>query len=173
MIALYRGISALSRMISNFTRTPHSHASLVVPTGANLEAWASGGVRKLPSPFHGHTPGTLIDFYGVISLDTEREGRMQEYIEARIGQAYDYGGVLRFLTRRRAENPERVFCSELVMEAAEYAGITLLHAAPWEIAPGHLAWSTELYPLALEVDEGQWNSYMGRELCRAWEGSKS
>jgi uncharacterized protein YycO len=165
MIALYRGVSLLSRAIRTFTRTDYSHAAWVCEDGTCFEAWHPGGVRHRHSPYAGHTPGTLIDFYSVAGLDAETRFAVHAFLRREVGEPYDIGGVLRFVTRRRAANPDAWFCSELVVEALNHAGLKTLRAAPHELAPGHLPWSLELIPLAGNVAEGEWLDGLAAALC--------
>lgn len=170
MIALYKGVSLLSKAIRAFTRTDYSHAAWILGDGTCIEAWHPGGVRQEPCPFAGHTPGTLVDFYGVMGLGAERARRVEWFLKDRIGQKYDFGDVLRFVSRRRQSNAGRWFCSELVAAALESAGSTILRAKPHEIAPGHMAWSTEVCLLASNVSETEWDAGLGRELCHGFGG---
>jgi uncharacterized protein YycO len=168
MIALYRGISPLSRAIRVFTRTDYSHAAWICADGTCIEAWWPGGVRHRPDPYAGHTPGTTIDFFGIRGLEENAARQVEWFLMDKLGAGYDLGGVLRFLTRRRNTNPNRWFCSELVLAALEYAGKTLLKAPAHEVAPGHIAWSTETVARAREVHETEWRRGLARELCRGF-----
>jgi hypothetical protein len=170
MIALYRGVSPISKAIRIFTRSDYSHAAWICNDGTCIEAWHPGGVRHRPDPYAGHTPGTLVDYFGIAELNQNQARRIEWFLKDKLGAGYDLGGVLRFVSRRRAANPSRWFCSELVLAALQSAGHPILRAEPHEIAPGHLAWSTDLCPLALEVSEAEWRKRIARELCQGFGG---
>lgn len=172
IIALYRGLSPLSWAIRKFTRSDYSHAALVDDYGRCWDMWYPQGMRILAHPYEGHTRGTRIDYYAVIGMDDEMSRRVASFLGDHLGAKYDIGGVLRFVSRRRVDNSERWFCSELVIEALQASGLKILNAEPHEISPGHIPWSTELYKLGEEISEEQWRNYAGRRLCTKWGGAK-
>lgn len=163
MIALYRGVSPLSRAIRTFTRSDYSHAAWVTMTGTVIEAWWPGGVREELDPFSAHTRGTEIDFFR-LSLTLDKERKVEAFLRENMGGKYDLGGVLRFLTRRRDQNEQAWFCSELIFEACEAAGFRLLNADAQLVAPGHLAWSPFVHRVATQVDYAAWRGGVKRHL---------
>jgi uncharacterized protein YycO len=173
MIALYRGVSPLSWAIRSFTRTDYSHAAWILPNGTCIEAWHPGGVRHRYSPYAGHTRGTLVDYYGLSGMDAAKRQAVEDFLLDEIGEPYDIGGVLRFVTRRRAANAKAWFCSELVVEALNHAGLPILRAPAHELAPGHLPWSLDLSPLAGSVSEDEWHDGLAGALCPKYPGKKS
>jgi len=113
VIALYMGISPLSRMIrwTNFSK--YSHASYVDEDElTEFESAIPDGVRE-KTFLANHTPGTLVDLFDVNLSAGELEG-LREFFRSEKGQPYDYRGLFGFLARRQIEDPEAWFCSELV-----------------------------------------------------------
>jgi hypothetical protein len=147
-IALYKGVSPISRLIRWQTRSVYSHAAFYdFRTGLIFEAWSKGGVQGWIDPAKHHTPGTEIDFFRLRQDLTPDEVRTLDlYLATQQGKPYDYLGVLRFLTRTAPRRPDSAwFCSELVYQALLIVGRTLfVRVDPYKIAPAHLAWSPEL-----------------------------
>ena len=113
MILLYKGVSAMSRLIRWMNFSPYSHASYVdVDEYTEFEAAMGQGVQS-KAAFANHTPGTVVDLFDVTLSSGEADG-LREFFNAELGQPYDYRGLLGFLARRRVENPTAWFCSELV-----------------------------------------------------------
>ena len=145
MIALYKGTSALSRLIRWQTWSEYSHAAWVFPDGSVIEAW-KGGVRHAPGILTQHTQGTDVDLF-TLELTVEQRWAIQDFLIAQIGKPYDYAGILGFLAAAKTENPEKWFCSELIFAACKSTRIDLLRRVPsWKVSPGLLAYS----PLLLE-----------------------
>ena len=145
MIALYKGTSALSRLIRWRTWSDYSHAAWVFPDQSVIEAW-KGGVTHAPSILAGHAPGTEVHLY-TLDLTIEQRWAIQDFLIAQIGKPYDYAGILGFLTASKTEHPARWFCSELVFSALKQARISVLARIPaWKVSPGLLALSPLLRP---------------------------
>jgi uncharacterized protein YycO len=105
--------------------------------GSVIEAWASGGVRHIPTPFNGHKPRTPIDMYTVnAGYNTDL---IEQYLLSQVGKKYNWKAVARFLTKRKAPDNDRMFCSELVLEAFRRGKLKLLNGAPAEQSPRDLA----------------------------------
>ena len=150
MIGLYKGKSLLSRAIQWQTRSEYSHASWIFDNQCVIEAW-QGGVRKTPHFCCGHTPGTVIELWDFVDPLTETErAQIARFLLAQVGHPYDYFGVLKFVSRRRARSDEAWFCSELVFEACLSAGRRLLNGVEsWQVYPGMLPMS----PMLRKVDQ--------------------
>lgn len=145
-IALYRGVSGLSRLIRFQTRSCYSHAAFIDTAthevfestirGKGVQGWIPAG--KL------HTAGTVVDvFVPVTPLSMDEEHRLRLWLAIQQGKGYDFLGILRFIDRRRhVDNDRRWFCSELVFSGFLDLGRALLvHIPAYAVAPAHLAWS--------------------------------
>jgi uncharacterized protein YycO len=132
-ILLYKGKSIISRLIKIQTRSKYSHAAVMMHDGSVIEAWAAGGVRRIPNPFEGHTKGTPIDVYTVEA--GYNSDLVEQYLSKQIGKKYDYKSVGRFLSRRSAPDNNKAFCSELVLEAFRNGKLKLLNGNPAEQSP--------------------------------------
>lgn len=142
-IGLFKSRSLLSGLIKLQTRSPYSHAALMLEDGVVIEAWTSGGVRMTDLAI-GHVAGTEIDVFDVAGMNSERDEIVFEFAKSQIGKAYDFSSVLRFVTRCQADRTSSGawFCSELCFAAYQKAGINLLERIePWAVSPGMLAYS--------------------------------
>lgn len=147
MIAAYRGTSTISRAIQWQTRSPYSHVGWLCGDGSIVEAWHKGGVRRNADLGTAHTPGTVVDLFSVRDLGTWEEMQVVMFLESTLGAKYDFGSVLRFLTRRHESPRDRAkwFCSELVYAALASIGRPpLSRTEPWEVSPGLLVRSPHL-----------------------------
>ena len=147
MIALYRGRSWTSRLIRWINWSDYSHAAWMCEDGAVIEAWSRGGVRYNATAGMLHTPGTVIDIYGIPDLDPARRELIEGWLLRQCGKGYDWHGVIHFLLRKpeRPEDRERWFCSELVFAACAANGVELLNRVPaWKVSPGMLMLSPRL-----------------------------
>lgn len=151
-IALHLGRGLLSRLIRWQTRSPYSHASLLLPDGLCIEAREGIGVRALPGL---HVPaGELVDLFRVEGVTPAQVEAIAEFARRQLGKPYDYTMVARFITRRQESRASqgKWFCSELVFAACQQAGLRLLRDTdPWEVSPGLLARSPLLVPVRLNV----------------------
>lgn len=129
-VALYSGLSAVSRLIRWQTRSCYSHAALLLDGGAVIESWHRGGCDLHPHLGTVHTPGTPVDIFSVEGLDAAAAARARNYAEMHLGDRYDWMGVVRFVSRRPHRPSGRVFCSSLVAGALLSAGVPLLLRAP-------------------------------------------
>ena len=105
----------------------------MLSSGKVIEAWQGSGVRQIPNPMFGHSKGTIVDVFGINAEFNEVDAEM--YLRRQIGQDYDYSSVFRFVTRRKAANNEKKFCSELAELALINAGLKLLNGNPSEHSP--------------------------------------
>lgn len=141
-ILLFHGRGIVSALIRWQTRGKYSHAALQFKNGSIVEAWQGEGVRLLSKPKHGLSG---VDTFAVSGLSEQQERYAHEFAMARLGHKYDYRGVLRFVSRRKAEDNERWFCSELVFSTVAYAGVELFaRTQAWEVSPSMLARSPYL-----------------------------
>ena len=173
-LAAYQGTSFISRAIRWQTRSCYSHIAarftthavmkaplqygrskiVEIETGNIIEAW-KGGVRLEKSISAAHTPGTRVDIFGFRQRLTQTEEiNFTRFLVAQLGKEYDYGAIVRFLTREPVNrwSKDKWFCSELFFEAALVAGRELLQrCAAWEVPPRDLPRSPLLKFLRTEV----------------------
>ena len=96
-----------------------------------------------------------IDVFAIAGITPEQEAKVLAFVDAAIAhhEKYSIANLFRFLAPVRAiigeaeddgtgRNP--VFCSQFVFDALLSAGIKLLNAHSYEVAPAQLAWSTVL-----------------------------
>jgi uncharacterized protein YycO len=57
-------------------------------------------------------------------------GRFIEYLESKIGERYDWRAYLGFMFFKNAHSTNRWFCSELILEAFNYAEICVVMNTP-------------------------------------------
>lgn len=146
-IALYKGKSWISKAIRWQTRMDYSHAAFVLADGSVIEAWQPC-VRHVANLSIQHTPGTVVDLFAFCRpLSGEQEAMLAAWAVKQCGINYDYRSILRFVTRKASDGDRaKWFCSEMVSFGCEdVIGRALLHTEPWRIAPGYIAWSTELF----------------------------
>jgi hypothetical protein len=152
MVAQYKGISRVSRVIKWFTRGVYSHTGLVFPDGTLLEAWEGGdnpGVRILPDLHTGHKKGTEIDLYEWVI--TERQYKdLLLHAHEQVGKKYNMADVLRFSPFLRIfmgsgkchKDRESWFCSSLVIWLSQVVGNPILRGKPELVAPSDVTKST-------------------------------
>jgi uncharacterized protein YycO len=140
-IALYRGVSLLSKAIRCFNWGPYSHASWLTADGTEIEAWRKG-VTESPGIGSQHTPGTRIDLFTVAGLTPELRAAADAAMRASVGLPYDWLGILGFLARARVQREGRLFCSELVFSRLDNVGLPLLKRVPaFKVFPALLSYS--------------------------------
>lgn len=142
-ILLFRGRGIISRLIRWQTRGEFSHVAIRVGKDECIEAWPGAGVRLK----------RITDWSGIrvfVPIVPQRAKIIAvSYAAQQIGKQYDFLGVLRFVSRRRRDNPGRWFCSELVFASFQHANWELLaRSEPWEISPAGLSRS----PMLVEVE---------------------
>ena len=138
----YRGHGIISRLIRFRTWSRYSHVACMNEHGEIIEAWHKGGVCLRKDYHEGHKPGTIIDVFP-FPMPHFREDLMWRFLALQVGKKYDFHGVLGFLSRRdNAHNPDKWFCSELVMQASIECGEPLLHGIePFQTSPGDVVMS--------------------------------
>jgi len=155
-ILQYRGRSVISRAIRVQTRSIYSHSAiLLTDTLEVFEAWAVGGVLRSRNYLAVHTPGTPVDVFRITG-DYD-EDRVRAFCGLQLGKKYDFGAVARFMTRRKARDNNKWFCSELVAAAFAVGGLDLLNerVAHSYLAPRDIALSPLLdFEKTIKGDEG-------------------
>jgi|6_EtaG_2_1085325.scaffolds.fasta_scaffold00296_7 uncharacterized protein YycO len=124
MIALYRGISTISKIIRWRTRSVYSHAAWLCDDGSVIEAWTNG-VRKTKNLSADHTPGTIVDIFSIDGITPEQIGEIEGFLGKHLGMPYDYRSVWRFMSLSPATINGKWFCSELIDAACTQAGAHL------------------------------------------------
>lgn len=147
-VLLFHGRGLLSALIRWQTRGLYSHAAFYdESTDTVYEAWQGKGVRARK----GIAPGPGVHMFEMEGLIATQAQRIREFCETHVAAktGYSYIGVLRFVTRRKVDEPDRVFCSEFIIRGAAAADFWLFSrlAEPHWISPTHLAWSPKLIPL--------------------------
>jgi uncharacterized protein YycO len=140
-VLLFRGRGIISTLIRWQSRSPYSHAALLMPDGRIVESWQGDGVRVKTI-----TDWTDIEVYYVQGMTDIQWEIALDFAMELVGSGYDYKAVMRFISRRPAADNERWFCSELVFAALEAAGVPLLaRISAAAVSPGMLALSPLLY----------------------------
>lgn len=132
-VLLFRGRGMMSAAIRWQTRSPYSHAALLLADGRHIiEAWQGAGVRmKLMEDWRG------VERFAVAGMDSSRWAEAIAFATAHVGAGYDYWAIVRFVSRARMPDNERWFCSELVFAALAHAGVRLFERIePWAVSPG-------------------------------------
>lgn len=113
----------VSNLIKWQTNGNYSHAAIQLPSGRIIEAWHKPAKVRLRGPLQDWDNVEAFDIEGITD---EQWGKAVEWAESQIGKKYDFGGVLRFVTRWRKQQDDKWFCSELVFQALKEAGVDLL-----------------------------------------------
>jgi len=153
---LAHGGDPMTAAIKALERRSHSHAALLLDE-------AEGRIFELFYPearFRNLKPEerVAIDLYEIIGLTPEQQTKILAVCQGAVTyhQRYGVANLFRFLPFARPILGEAkddadlnahkapLFCSQAVFDALKYAGIQLLNAHSWEVAPENLAWSTLL-----------------------------
>ena len=123
--------------------SPWSHCAIVDGEEV-IEAAAFGGVRARP------LADMLADAtkMAILTLPGDEQAVIAA-ARSQIGKPYDWQGVLGFGFRRRWQDDDAWFCSELVAWAFAKAGSPLFRTQPWRITPRDL-YIPMLHPIALQ-----------------------
>jgi uncharacterized protein YycO len=143
-ILLHHGKGLLNSLIRWQTRSHYAHASVLLHDDDNVI------VQSLPGK--GVHVTRLDDWRGVdrfhISTGIPFEAVTSQFLLNQVGKKYDYSSIFRFLTREKAHNDRRWFCSELVFAAFAAGGCRLLNCQEaYKISPALLALSPYLVKL--------------------------
>lgn len=145
-ILLYRGADSVSKLIQWQTRSPYSHAALLLPDGETIieSQYPTGvGIRPVNA-----ADRLEADVFAVADMTAGKWAKAVDFAMDELDEPYDYQSIFRFITRTKRSIDRRWFCSELVFAALQAAGIGLLHRIEsWAVAPGHLALSPKIWPV--------------------------
>jgi uncharacterized protein YycO len=143
-VLLFKGKGVISRSIRWQTDGVYSHAAILLDDGKTIvEAWHTGtGVRKKILK-----DWTNIDVYEIPCITQAQKVKVELFLNSQLGKGYDYWGILRFLTRRDRNNPEKWFCSELVVAALWQAGIELFapFVPAYKVSPELISYSPRIF----------------------------
>jgi len=139
-ILLFKGKTVISRFIRWQTRSPYSHAALLLDDGRSIiESVEGAGVRER---FLTEDDAGGFDAFMVPGLSPTQAAAVISFARAQLGRKYDYWAIIRFIDRERMPENDRWFCSELVFQAFDQAGVKLLvRIDSWAVSPGMLALS--------------------------------
>lgn len=136
VLLFYRGSGFIDAAIRWQTRSRFSHVACEFPDGTVYESLPRKGVHA----HRGAYPGVTKRLY--ITLTADEAAALRRAFDRKVGHRYDYRGVVRFVSRRRAsETDNREFCSDLIALCFKEIGKPLQRAESWKLAPEHLAWS--------------------------------
>lgn len=136
-VLLFRGRGLLSALIRWQSRSPYSHAALLLPDGTIIESWPGAGVR-----IRAIEDWQDVHVFHVPSMTAEQWDHAFSFAAREIGSGYDWWSVIRFVSRRNLPVNDRWFCSELVFAALKDAGVRLLERVDaWTVSPAMLALS--------------------------------
>jgi hypothetical protein len=144
-VALFRGGDPIAKIVRWQTRSPFSHAALLLPCGKRvIESYPGSGVRIR------HLDAAdwkNIDLFEVEGLTPDLSRQALAFCERERGKGYDWRSVLRFVSRTPARENGRWFCSELVFGALAHVGLRVLaRIEAHNVSPGMLALSHHLKP---------------------------
>lgn len=140
VLAFFKGRGFISAVIRWQTDGPYSHVAAMRDWNHLTEAWQFKGVQTRTI-----TEWSDVDFYRLWVTVAQKE-KFFAYLDSCVGMRYDYRGVLRFATRSMPSENGKKFCSELIMDACEFAGIRIFneHVRAQQVDPNRLSWSTAL-----------------------------
>jgi uncharacterized protein YycO len=142
IILLYRGTGLINSLIRWQTRSHYAHAAVMLDGVSVIESTPSKGVVARS----GEARDLAADRFWVKAPFNAEEGR--RFLFRQCQKKYDYAGVVRFVTREKAQDDDTWFCSELVYAAFQKAGIKLLNVdEAWKVSPALLAMSPYLRKL--------------------------
>lgn len=122
-----------------------SHVSLVFshPDGAMEEIESIQGKGVHTQPF---VPDPNIILFDVPAAPDDARAIYNEATTL-IGRKYDWAGIWGFMRRRKRENPNRWFCSELVAHCLLKGNIEIQRLPPWKQSPVITCASPVLTPI--------------------------
>lgn len=143
-VALFTGGDPIAKLVRWQTRSPYSHAALLLPCGQRvIESYPGPGVRIR------HLDAADIEkmhTFNIEGLTPDLSRQALAFCERERGKPYDWRSVLRFISRTPARENGRWFCSELVYAALAHVGIHLLaRIEPHNVSPGMLTLSHQLH----------------------------
>lgn len=143
-VALFSGGDPIAKIVRWQTRSPYSHAALLLACGTRVyESYPGPGVRIRHLD---REDWDNIDLFEVEGLTPDLSRQALAFCERERGKGYDWRSVLRFVSRTPARENGRWFCSELVYAALAHVNIHLLaRIEAHNVSPGMLALSHKLH----------------------------
>jgi hypothetical protein len=137
-VAFYKGPGTLfTKAIRFWTKSPYSHAELVLPSGARITSLASQGVVRL-APFKQEE---LVD-WDIVQLPAYTDLRVHDvmaFFESESNCGYDWTGIIFTQVFRNGwEDSDDWFCSEFVAEALKAIDIIPVTVKSASVSPGEL-----------------------------------
>jgi uncharacterized protein YycO len=146
-IRLQSDSDPISSTIKWWTSSNWSHVDFAFKDGY-LGARPTRGVQLRPLTYC----NPKVQMFGTISLpdskaDAEFSQKVEDWARSKIGEPYDYIGILGFAGHINLHNTHRWFCSHFVIYACELYGVPLLNidlTNTGRIDPGRLSLSTAI-----------------------------
>ena len=141
----YRSGGFGGRFIKWFCIGSYSHVSFVFNLNGKpieIEAIQGKGVVK-----HHPTEGKEFDEF-VVPLSDEQIKALWDLANAQVGMGYDWLGCWSFVRKKNRNNPNKMFCSELVAGDLKTIGYTLSRREPWRESPSTVCESLRLLQYA-------------------------
>lgn len=143
-VLLFKGRGLVSRLIRWQTNGKYSHAAIQLGDGRIIEAWHKPAKVRVRPPLK---DWSNVEAFTVEGMTEDRWQKATEFLEAQLGKKYDFGGVMRFVTRWRKKQDDKWFCSELVFQAIKESGVDLLARIECsQVSPTVLSFSPLLHP---------------------------
>jgi len=124
----------IDKLIRWWTSSNYSHCELLVPDGRiySVDSWEYGEVR--------YTSRYNIDNWTSIAIPMSdyRLKHLKRWCSDRVGQKYDWMGVVRFVLPFIPQAADKWFCSELCGAALKYVGVLGYHVDIHGMSPQSL-----------------------------------
>jgi len=156
---LVMGSDDVSVLIERFTRSPYSHALLILPDGSLWESAPGKGVQHLPS-FAAAYGDQKVDVFQM-PLSDAQTAAILAFCQSRNGTPYAWKGDAAFVTGGGMGDPDpgSLFCSEFVFAAFQAAPIDLLANIPaWLVPPAALAYPTPPWRKVAALNQASFTS---------------
>ena len=111
---------------------------MLVGDTSEWESWQPNGVRHNRFIGDGHTPGTRVDLFELVSpIPTKKISGGIIFLQGQIGKKYDWGGILGVFLRRNEHSEGRWFCSEFVDAFLKVCDVHLFNfVESYQVVPG-------------------------------------
>jgi len=113
-----------------------SHVDVIMPDGSYVGARGSGGVVR-----HQESQDASVKQVLLVYVTQSVYDRFYSNIESQIGKPYDWEAILGHVFRKKWDDADAWFCSELVAWAFSEAGMPLIRAAKNKVTPRDLTLS--------------------------------
>lgn len=109
-----------------------SHCGIVTGDGTVIHAHALRGVVEEPLPEF----AKRYSLHALVDVSAPNDDIGIAWARERIGDGYDYGGIVRYISRKLSDHsPRRWSCAELVETALIAAGCVRWRCEPHEVTP--------------------------------------